>query len=475
MKLIYTLLIGVTTLTVFAQSKSPVLEYSRSSYVLDAEKFHAEYNLNTRGLDLGSNEMMLITPRLEAVDGSDSYDFSPILISGSKRNNVLKRSESLSGNMIDIPIYVHNKNSAAVVPLSLSAPAQPWMRAAKLVFKEEITGCAECGLFTNVREFVLPVQAPYMPDYTLSYVRPAAEEVKERSKGYAAKFSYQVGKYDILPDFANNAQVVRELTQLIEEVKSDKNLTITGAVITGYASPDGSYTSNLRLSENRAKAFADFLTRRYGIAEDQLTVEWKGEDWTGFAAQIEASSLTNKDELLRIIKSGKAPDAQEQDLKRLDSGRVFRILLQDYFPQLRRNELNLNFVVKAFDVEEAKAIIRTNPQYLSLNEMYLVANSYPKESAEFKEVFDIASRMYPQDAVAQLNAATADIEAGSLERAIVLLEKQHTADAWNNLGVAYAKKGDLDKATELFKKAIKSGHDIAKKNLVELEKAKDKF
>lgn len=472
MKLIYTLLISITVFTVFAQNESPALKYTQSACVLDAKKFSAEYNLNTQDLVLGTNEMILITPRLEAVDGSNSYEFSPFLISGSRRTKLLKRSESLLGKTIDVPVYMHKNNTATTVPISLSAPAQPWMRTAKLVFEEEMTGCAECELLTTIREFVLPVWAPYLPNYVLSYVTPEAEAVKARSKGYAAKFSYQVGKYDILPDYANNAQVIRELTELIGEVKADKNLTVTGAVITGYASPEGSYAANLRLSENRAKAFADFLTRRYGISRSQLTVDWKGEDWTGLAEQVASSALPYKGELLSIIRSRKAPDAQEQDLKRLDNGRVYQILLQEYFPELRRNELNLNFVVKAFDVEEAKRIIRTNPQYLSLNEMYLVANSYPKESAEFKKVFDIASRLYPQDTVAQLNAAAADIEAGSLERAITILEKQNTANSWNNLGVAYAKKGDFDRAKELFNKAISVGHATAKHNLEELEKAR---
>ena len=58
-----------------------------------------------------------------------------------------------------------------------------------------------------------------------------------------------------------------------------------------------------------------------------------------------------------------------------------------------------------FKVDEGKEIIKTQPQYLSLNEMYLVANSYPKGGDDFIKVFDIAVRMYPDDEVANLNAA----------------------------------------------------------------------
>ena len=41
---------------------------------------------------------------------------------------------------------------------------------------------------------------------------------------------------------------------------------------------------------------------------------------------------------------------------------------------------NKTYTVVNFDVEHGRIIIRENPKYLSLNEMYQVANSYPKGS-----------------------------------------------------------------------------------------------
>ena len=41
---------------------------------------------------------------------------------------------------------------------------------------------------------------------------------------------------------------------------------------------------------------------------------------------------------------------------------------------------NKTYTVVNFDVEQGRIIIRENPKYLSLNEMYQVANSYPKGS-----------------------------------------------------------------------------------------------
>lgn len=475
MKLFYTLLIiGCATVGAFAQNIgiNPVIDYKQTALSQDDTSFNAEYAVVLNALSLASNNSIIITPRLEAVNGADVHVFPSFVISGSKRNKLFERSASLSGKQLTTPVYVRKNNSEQIVPIQLSTALKPWMKEAKLVFAEEVSGCAECGLGKYEHEFVLPVLVPYVPSYTLLYITPEAEAIKERSKDYAAKFNYKVGKYDILPDFGQNAHVISEIRDIINEVKADKNLTITGVKITGYASPEGSSASNLRLSENRAKGFASFLERNYDFLSGAISVNWKGEDWDGLYKIVESSSISSKSQIIDIINNIQNEDQRDASLKKFDNGTVYQTLLTDYYPQLRRNELTIGFVVKAFDVEEAKKIIRTSPQYLSLNEMYLVANSYPKESKEFKEVFDIASRLYPQDEVAQLNAATADIEAGSIDRAITVLEKLQTADAWNNIGVAYAKKGDINKATIFFEKAIKAGHQTAKLNLEELNKTR---
>lgn len=57
-------------------------------------------------------------------------------------------------------------------------------------------------------------------------------------------------------------------------------------------------------------------------------------------------------------------------------------------------------------MEEARKIIKTNPKLLSLNEMYMVAQSYPSGSKDFKEVFDISARLYPDNELSILNSAT---------------------------------------------------------------------
>lgn len=476
MKHIYILLfILAMVMGVSAQKPAtiPGIDYKQTALHQDKTLFEAEYTIDLSSLSLSSNEMITITPRIESVNGKDAYSFPSFVVSGSKRNKILERSTSLSGQPQIAPVYVHKNKSEQTLPLKLSVGYEKWMEEAKIVFTEVISGCAECDLGKNEREFLLPVLTPYIPIYSLTYLVPEAEPVKERSKGYAAKFNYKVGQYAILPEFGDNARVISEIKDLITEVNSDKSLTITGVKITGYASPEGTSASNLLLSEKRAKGFSAFLERNYDFLSGVISVDWKGEDWDGLRRSVDASSVSGQKQILDIIDHTQNEDQRDAALKKIENGEIYRTLLSDYYPPLRRNELNINFIVKAFDVEEAKELIRTQPQYLSLNEMYLVANTYPKGSDEFKTVFDIASRLYPHDPIAQLNAATVDLEAGSLDRAIQNLEKLNTPDSWNNLAVAYAQKGESTKALELFEKAQKAGSEDALKNIEELRKSLD--
>lgn len=82
--------------------------------------------------------------------------------------------------------------------------------------------------------------------------------------------------------------------------------------------------------------------------------------------------------------------------------------------------------------------------------MFLVANSYDKGSDQFKEVFDIAVRLYPTDPIAQLNTAALEIETGAYDPAISRLQGINLPEAWNNLGVAYAMKKDYTTAMQYF-------------------------
>ena len=50
----------------------------------------------------------------------------------------------------------------------------------------------------------------------------------------------------------------------------------------------------MKLSGNRALAFVGYLQNHGGVDESLLTVDWKGEDWSGLRREVATSSLIDK-------------------------------------------------------------------------------------------------------------------------------------------------------------------------------------
>lgn len=436
-------------------------------------------DVDISNLDIRNQHMLVLTPVLNSVDGLTQFELPAVVVNGKTRNKAMSRAINVGGAKIfsknPHTIAVREKGTRQVIPYSVRIPLEDWMRRSQLVVKEEVKACADCPgceLGTGQRllsERLLP--EPFKPTYQLTYITPEAEEVKQRSESHEARLNFKVGKADILPDFGNNASELAKVDRVIREVQNDKDLTVTNLSITGFASPEGSMSSNTSLSQRRANAFADYLSSKYGMPKSQFKVDWKGEDWDGLRKAVEASSITDKAEVLNIISSVSNPDARDAQLKKLSRGATYKTLLDTYYPPLRRNEYTIAYVARPFDVNEAKEVIKTRPQLLSLNEMFLVAQTYPKAGTDFKNVFDVAARMYPNDAVASINAATVELESGNIDGALTRLDRfKDRPEAWNNLGYALALKQRYDEALSYFDRSAARGDAVAKANAEQLRR-----
>ena len=136
---------------------------------------------------------------------------------------------------------------------------------------------------------------------------------------------------------------------------------------------------------------------------------------------------------------------------------------------MRHSDYTVRYVVRGFDVEEAKQIIKLRPQQLSLQEMFLVAQTYEKGSDEFNEVFD-------DDPTANINAAAIELQRGDLQQAVRYLDKAdaQASATLNNRGVLKLLQGDLDSAENYFKQAQAKDSVEAGANLEEVtNKRKD--
>lgn len=291
----------------------------------------------------------------------------------------------------------------------------------------------------------------YKPDYKLAYVTPQAEQEKTRQLSGRAFLDFVVNKTDIRPTYRGNAAELAKVLQTIDVVRRDTFTTITHISIHGYASPESPYQHNAYLAQARAEAFAAYVQGLISLPKNLFTIQSTPEDWEGLSAALMDNGKWITDYVRAIVASDDDPDAKERQLKKMYP-REWRWMLDSIFPALRHSDYEVSYTVRPFTVEEAARIIREKPQHLSLNEMFLVANTYEPGSQDYNDVFETAVRMYPNDATANLNAAVIALGKNNLDDAKRYLSKAGTsAEAQNARAVLAIHENRLDDAERLLR------------------------
>lgn len=472
--LITSLLILLISEGMAQNSDKKEISVNVSTYSKQGDKVIVNANITLDKLRVSGNDVLTIIPVIRSLDGTDQMELQPVIINGSTRHKINSRSAAFND-------YTYPENAAGIIKrkngtpqffrYSLDTNYQKWMRNSELFFIQSITGC-NCKDKGNEMYpgRKLQLEAPYAPHFQTTYLVPAVEAVKQRTDSYSASLDYAVNKSDIDPHFKNNYVVLQEVDRIILEIKNDPNIIINKIIVTGYASPEGGAAYNMSLSEKRAKSFTGYLTSRHNLSANLITTNWIGEDWQGLSSAINKSNYAYRNDLLQIIDNTNDINKRKSLLKNLQNGEVYRNLLANYYPALRRNSYDISYTVRGLNVDQAKDIIKTKPQQLSLNEMFMVANSYEKGSKDFKETFNIAVGLYPDDPVARFNSFASDIETGSFEHAISGLEQSNKPEGWNNLAIALFHKGDYQRASRYFEKASLAGLKEAAHNLSEYNK-----
>lgn len=478
-KIIQILILSTLTLGALTEARAQRNVYTGSIELSEPDVIRKDSRLtitvkaNLSGLSLQRQQMVTLTPvlRLREPNNSYTYIFDPVVVAGNVRYKALERGLRLGNFTFDnAPSEIvrrRNKTGQDAV-IQVSIPFEEWMRRAELVFIEEVSGCAGCGVAyaEHIMDNLLP--PAFVPNYTLVIETPPVEQVKTRSETHSAAMNFIVGRYELLRNYKNNAEVLDEADRIVKEVMNDPDLSFTDLRVDGYASPEGNFNSNMRLSDNRAMAFVKYLHDKHGIPENMITHTGHGEDWEGLRKAVAASDMPAKQSVLDIIDSNDDIEVRKNKLHALNGGSTYRYLLSNYYPPLRRNVYTFTYIARPFNLEEAREMINTRPDLLSLNEMYLVANSYPSDSQEYYETFRTALEYFPDDMVAANNLAALEIEAGNINEAIGLLSNLDSAAAHNNRGVAYARMGSVEKAEEYFRLAAAAGSEEGVYNLDQL-------
>ena len=458
--------IGNVLKTVAQNTKDITLGVSIKSFNINREGKYltVKMNLDLNKLDVDANRAVLLTPRL--VNGTDSLDLPAVGIYGRRRYYYYVRNGigSISGESETIYRASSKPDSVAYNNL---AEYEKWMDGAMLKFHRSDWGC--CHEIVAEYEGILGRhREAFFPE--LIFVQPKAEIMKSRSLSGSAYIDFPVDQTVIYPDYRRNTTELGKIQATIDSVRNDKDVTITSVWLKGFASPESPYKHNTELAIGRTAALKKHIGQLYHFADSIIQTDYEPEDWAGLRRYVEQSNINYRAEILALIDSDMEPDAKEAKIKRTYPNE-YRFMLQNFYPALRHTDYRIDYNIRKFNkVEEIKRIMAEQPQKLSLNEFYLVAGKYEPGTDEFTDVFETAVRMFPNDEIANLNAANAAIRRDDFATARRYLNKAgDSAEAVYARGALAIREKDYYTARRYLGKAKEMGLEKATLTLEELD------
>jgi hypothetical protein len=279
--------------------------------------------------------------------------------------------------------------------------------------------------------------------------------VRITPENQSADINYVINKYDVRPAELKSADVTA-LMDYIKAVAADPSRQFKTATVSSYASPDGKYDMNEKLSGNRGTTADKFIKKGFDKVEAAKAANFfdektTAEDWEGFKIEVTNSTLQDKDLILRVLSMYSDPDVREKEIKNMSA--AFEALKTDILPKLRRSQFFINVDKVGRSDEEILAQAKSDPKVLSQEEM-IYAGTLTKDANEQLAFYQAAAVAYPKDFRAANNVGVTLMNLGKTDDAIVAFEKAKAIEnndvVKNNLGFAYVVKGDLPKAAEYF-------------------------
>ncbi len=398
--------------------------------------------------DLGkkTNRESWLTPVLSTPDGAYYMELPPVMVGGHNRYyQALRRN-------VTAPLY-----RGGTIDYSTVVPFEQWMESADLTLLRKETGC--CGSDTLLTETPLAKLdfRPRVFQPQFQYVAPTAEAVKARQLAGRAFIDFPVNRTEIYPDYRGNMGELAKIRAGIDSVRLDKDITVNGITLKGFASPEGPYNNNVRLAKGRTQALKQYVEGLYDFPASVYSTAYEPEDWEGLIAWLKANPIENRDALLAIATDNSLqPDARDARLKK-SFPTQYAYLLANVYPALRHTDYTIDYTIRSYtDPQEILRLVYDRPQNLSLNEFFIAAKTLEPGSKEYDYVFETAARMYPDSEVANLNAANAAMQAGAYDNAARYLAKAGDgADAIYGKGILAALQGDYEKAKELLNQAAR--------------------
>lgn len=177
---------------------------------------------------------------------------------------------------------------------------------------------------------VLPSKAEGLDD---SYT-----SLHEKDSAIVENFAiwYKVDSIDINPNYLDNRRQMDHIIHYLETSPRIDSITIYA-----WASPEGRYSWNQWLSKERAKSAEKFILKHSPdsakLNAGKIHISPIAENWQGLTSLVEANyAKADRQQALDILNDTEISDQTRKiRLQRLDGGRSWRYMIDNYMPQLR--------------------------------------------------------------------------------------------------------------------------------------------
>ena len=295
--------------------------------------------------------------------------------------------------------------------------------------------------------------------FTTASSKPAyAQDAFQRiiKQAQQANIMFLIQQANLRYSEINSAQM-KEFIATMNDVKADtKGKALENIEVSAYASPDGATDLNDRLATQRQKNAQKHVNKvlKKNKVETTVDAKYTAEDWAGFQELVAASSMPDKDLILRVLSMYQDPEVREREIKNISS--VYSELAQEILPQLRRARLTLNYQLIGRSDAEILEAIKTDASVLSVEEL-LYAATLVKTDNEKVAIYKKTANLFPNDYRAYNNMAEIAMKAGNYSEAKTLLAKASklnatAAEVNTNLGMIALIEGNVaDAAKSLVK------------------------
>jgi Flp pilus assembly protein TadD len=265
-----------------------------------------------------------------------------------------------------------------------------------------------------------------------------------------------------------------------EELKALKAFAATGIAnkyafkgmnVSAYASPDGELSLNTNLAENRAKEATRAMMAMFKDKKMKLDTATKetfytkvttAEDWDGFKKAMDASSIPDKELILRVLTMYPDGETREKEIKNLAA--TYTEVADKILPQLRRAVLTMNADENSRTDEQISALASSTPDSLSVEEILYAATLTNDINAKL-DIYKKAETKYASDWRTANNVGYSYLMQNKLNEADEAFKRADAASAnnpivKNNLGIVARWRGDRATAMQLYSAATSAGTEV---------------